>query len=872
MTEFTHFNEKEELRKEDNKDFLLLHETVDQAAKAEIIKRIRDRTTTENEIKRDKREQKILDFEFKPVETTLHEVMQHMEADKNIKDQFTVIAERDFYNANYATPNGNYKWEKLARSSNNDTVSENACVSFIDNDNNIPNWFDSIPKLAKLGELLHYEKQHYENAITRIVAYFEQTKLDLIFDHMTLNEKAQHLMGLTIAPDPRTELNIQLTTLTRPANTPLNLIMTRCHGISKALYHNEKIPEVAARRINDFLINCLLVFTNNQVHKTLLGIIERKKFINTPLTYAKLKLNCESAESSIGRPTVDLHYHTNHLSNTKLFTIHTHIKPTHPGTPIPGTTKKLMKPSLDHHMTEPKPRKPRFMAPHLRNTRQPIPPYQPPQIPNQPQQQIDMPLDLNISNQDYDYHVQEQERLRALDAISDRVQGEHEQQRAYNQAQQNINQNSPTNTDDNDIFFETSHSPDDDHMNALENTDIHSPSGPTRNSDITTHENTHTRHNSITDPAINKISTRSQTSMANHKWDGTKYVPQTQNESLMNMQYNKPNYPPQHNNRNYNNYNNYNNNNQPYRTRSYDKNNPNQNRPSSYRYDPRSSHQRQQSNRSRPGSDYLYTSRPRTPTPNRTRNSSYSPSNHYRPPYQSYDRNRSRSPYTPFVRNRSQSPRPYYQNYNRSRPNYRQRPYSPSNNYQSPNRRYDNNQRSYNRSRDRQQQYTRPRSLSREPNDNKQFQYNRPSRERNNTWRSATTSKQTDYTNNDSNRYRSPNNRSDRSPANWSPQSRRTSSNSRPNSRNGSQPTREQLNNFRNSSRSPHRTEATSRGYSPKPMIEYNQLTQITNALKEMQLGQTNNRFTDVTNLEKPIEDPKTGTNETQEEDDFEFL
>ena len=104
MTEFTHFNEKEVLRKEDNKDILLLHETVDPVAKAQIIKRIRDRTATENEIKRDKREQKILVFEFKTVETTLHEIMQHMRSDKNIKDQFTVIAEQDFYNANYATP------------------------------------------------------------------------------------------------------------------------------------------------------------------------------------------------------------------------------------------------------------------------------------------------------------------------------------------------------------------------------------------------------------------------------------------------------------------------------------------------------------------------------------------------------------------------------------------------------------------------------------------------------------------------------------------------------------------------------------------------------------------------------------------------
>ena len=82
-----------------------------------------------------------MDLKFKPVEETLHQVMQDIEGDKDIKNHFMVIAERNFFNASYTAPNNDYKWKELEQSSNNDTVSENACISFLENDLSTCSWF-----------------------------------------------------------------------------------------------------------------------------------------------------------------------------------------------------------------------------------------------------------------------------------------------------------------------------------------------------------------------------------------------------------------------------------------------------------------------------------------------------------------------------------------------------------------------------------------------------------------------------------------------------------------------------------------------------------------------------------------------------------
>ena len=212
-------------------------------------------------------------------------------------------------------------WELLKRKLPNDIKLEDGEIRYLDQQQKIPDWYNTIKNIKRLGESLGYDEHHYKNVLERFISYFNPS-LSVITLKQHPNETAKFLARLTIPESDYDRLTNLLNKLERKTGESLQTVMSHLLAIVNSLYNDIAEPE-KGHSISRLMVNGLLTFTTGRTNLDLANTIETNKRLKRPIDWERLLEKATIAEKVNGMPTQSLPFATPGNQSTVLY----HVNP-----------------------------------------------------------------------------------------------------------------------------------------------------------------------------------------------------------------------------------------------------------------------------------------------------------------------------------------------------------------------------------------------------------------------------------------------------------------------------------------------------------------------------------------------------------------
>jgi hypothetical protein len=208
-------------------------------------------------------------------------------------------------------------WVLCKRTEPNDVRAEEPLIVFTDDVRKIVDWHQFALNLKELGESLGYTEAHYNQAIRRLVSFYEPALMPSLRGQTATNQ-AKFLLSLK-PPTPLKQQQFKdIQALTRKANTELRITMNILENLASGYYIDEPLDRRSAL-VNQLMIKGLQSFTTGPTHTALRQALQNNVNCNQPSEHQSLTKATIAMEEIHGKPQEDLSYATSQMASVALF-------------------------------------------------------------------------------------------------------------------------------------------------------------------------------------------------------------------------------------------------------------------------------------------------------------------------------------------------------------------------------------------------------------------------------------------------------------------------------------------------------------------------------------------------------------------------